>query len=32
MPHPVIPAEIRSENPDATRKFFADLFWLEGGL
>jgi predicted enzyme related to lactoylglutathione lyase len=26
MPHPVIHAEIRSENPDATRKFFADLF------
>lgn len=26
MAHPVIHAEIRSENPDATRKFFADLF------
>jgi hypothetical protein len=26
MPHPVIHAEIRSEDPDATRKFFADLF------
>ncbi len=26
MPHPVIHAEIRSENPDATRKFFTDLF------
>ncbi len=26
MPHPVIHAEIRSENPDATRKFFSDLF------
>src|SRR5215831_7325927 len=26
MPHPVIHAEIRSENPDATRKFFGDLF------
>jgi uncharacterized protein len=26
MPHPVIHAEIRSEDPDATRKFFAD--WL----
>ncbi len=26
MPHPVIHAEIRSENPDATRQFFADLF------
>ncbi len=26
MPHPVVHAEIRSENPDATRKFFADLF------
>jgi predicted enzyme related to lactoylglutathione lyase len=36
MPHPVIHAEIRSEDPDATRKFFADLFgWKvasEGGL
>jgi uncharacterized protein len=26
MPHPVIHAEIRSKNPDATREFFADLF------
>jgi uncharacterized protein len=26
MPHPVIHAEIRSENPDATRTFFSDLF------
>jgi hypothetical protein len=26
MPHPVIHAEIRSDDPDATRKFFADLF------
>jgi predicted enzyme related to lactoylglutathione lyase len=26
MPHPVIHTEIRSEDPDATRKFFADLF------
>jgi len=26
MSHPVIHAEIRSDNPDATRKFFADLF------
>ena len=26
MPHPVIHAEIRSENPDATRAFYADLF------
>jgi len=26
VPHPVVHAEIRSENPDATRKFFADLF------
>ena len=26
MPHPVIHAEIRSEDPDATRAFFADLF------
>ena len=36
MPHPVIHAEIRSEDPDATRKFFADLFgWkvaAEGAL
>ncbi len=26
MPHPVVHAEIRSEDPDATRAFFADLF------
>jgi len=26
MPHPVIHAEIRSEDPDATRRFFAELF------
>jgi predicted enzyme related to lactoylglutathione lyase len=26
MPHPVIHTEIRSEHPDATRRFFADLF------
>ncbi len=26
MPHPVIHAEIRSQDPDATRRFFADLF------
>jgi uncharacterized protein len=26
MGHPVIHAEIRSQDPDATRKFFADLF------
>ncbi len=26
MPHPVIHAEIRSEDPDATRRFFSDLF------
>jgi predicted enzyme related to lactoylglutathione lyase len=25
MPHPIVHAEIRSSNPDATRKFFADL-------
>jgi predicted enzyme related to lactoylglutathione lyase len=34
--HPVIHAEIRSEDPDATREFFADLFgWKvasEGGF
>ena len=36
MSHPVIHAEIRSEDPDATRSFFADLFgWKvasEGGF
>jgi predicted enzyme related to lactoylglutathione lyase len=36
MPHPVIHTEIRSENPDATREFFASLFgWKvasEGGF
>ena len=26
MPHPVIHAEIRSEDPDATRRFMAELF------
>jgi uncharacterized protein len=26
MPHPIIHAEIRSQDPDATRQFFADLF------
>ena len=26
MPHPVVHAEIRSVDPDATRQFFADLF------
>jgi len=25
MPHPIVHAEIRSTDPDATRKFFADL-------
>jgi predicted enzyme related to lactoylglutathione lyase len=34
--HPVIHAEIRSEDPDATRQFFAELFgWkvaAEGGF
>ncbi|MEA2478493.1 MAG: uncharacterized protein QOJ07_415 [Thermoleophilaceae bacterium] len=36
MAHPVIHAEIRSQDPDATRQFFADLFdWKiasEGGF
>jgi predicted enzyme related to lactoylglutathione lyase len=36
MAHPVIHAEIRSQDPDATRKFLADLFgWRvasEGGF
>jgi predicted enzyme related to lactoylglutathione lyase len=36
MPHPVIHAEIRSQDPDATREFFAQLFdWTvasEGGF
>jgi uncharacterized protein len=35
MPHPVIHAEIRSGDPDATRAFFGDLFgwtYAEGGL
>jgi len=36
MPHPVIHTEIRSDNPDATREFLADLFgWKvasEGGF
>lgn len=26
MPHPVIHAEIRSQDPDATRRFFGELF------
>jgi predicted enzyme related to lactoylglutathione lyase len=26
MPHPVVHAEIRSLDPDATREFFAELF------
>lgn len=26
MPHPVVHFEIRSQDPDATRSFFADLF------
>jgi predicted enzyme related to lactoylglutathione lyase len=26
VPHPVVHAEIRSEDPDATRIFFAELF------
>ena len=26
MPHPVVHAEIRSADPDATRKFLSDLF------
>jgi len=26
MPHPVVHAEIRSQDPDATRRFFAELF------
>jgi uncharacterized protein len=36
MPHPVIHTEIRSQDPDATRAFYADLFgWSvasEGGF
>ncbi len=36
MPHPVIHAEIRSQDPDTTREFFAQLFdWKvasEGGF
>jgi uncharacterized protein len=36
MPHPVIHTEIRSDDPDATRAFYADLFgWSvasEGGF
>jgi hypothetical protein len=36
MPHPVVHAEIRSADPDTTRKFYADLFdWKvasEGGF
>ncbi len=26
MPHPVVHAEIRSADPDATRRFFSELF------
>jgi predicted enzyme related to lactoylglutathione lyase len=26
MPHPVVHVEIRSQDPDATREFFANLF------
>jgi uncharacterized protein len=26
MPHPIVHAEIRSSDPDATREFFASLF------
>ena len=36
MPHPIVHAEIRSADPDATRAFFGDLFaWTypqEGAL
>jgi predicted enzyme related to lactoylglutathione lyase len=35
MPHPVVHFEIRSNDPDATREFFAGLFgWTypEGGM
>ena len=35
MPHPVVHFEIRSQDPDATRSFFADLFeweYSDGGL
>ena len=36
MPHPVVHAEIRSADPDVTRRFYADLFdWKvasEGGF
>jgi predicted enzyme related to lactoylglutathione lyase len=36
MPHPVVHTEIRSNDPDATRRFFADLLgWKvasEGGF
>lgn len=35
MPHPVVHFEIRSEDPDATRSFFGDLFdwkYSEGGI
>jgi hypothetical protein len=32
MAHPVVHAEIRSKDPDATRKFFSDLFgWTYPG-
>ena len=32
MPHPIVHAEIRSSDPDATREFFANLFgWSYSG-
>ena len=32
MPHPIVHAEIRSADPDATRKFFGDLLgWTYPG-
>ncbi len=35
MPHPIVHFEIRSQDPDATRNFFAELFdwqYSDGGL
>jgi predicted enzyme related to lactoylglutathione lyase len=35
MPHPVVHFEIRSNDPDATRQFFGDLFgwkYSDGGI
>ena len=35
MPHPVVHFEIRSQDPDATRNFFAELFdwqYSDGGI